>query len=145
MTSATNLTFKLTALLVALIGAVLFAIPAHAQGHKRGDAVVTQGLVCDRAHEVDAVVTLSLHGQDIQAAISEINKGADKPRCLVGVLIVSEYLETVRTFYHRDSAYSVHKVKVVGIGFATPMGIVPQRLATPLEQFVVSTAKAAGA
>lgn len=135
---------KLAALLVALLGAVLLTIPAHAQS-KKGDVVVSEGLVCDRASEVDAVVTLSLHGLDMQSAVAEINAGADKPRCVVGVLILSEFVETVQTFYHRDSAYSVHKVKVVGIGLSTPVGMVPQRLETPVEQFVVSTAKAAGA
>lgn len=138
-----RLALKLATLTAALLTAVLFTIPAHA--HKKGDIVVTEGLVCDRASEVDAVVTLSLHGADIQTAIAEINGGTDKPRCLVGVMILSEYVETVQTFYHRDSAYRVHKVRVVGIGQMTPLGLVPQRLETPLVQFVVSSEKAAGA
>jgi hypothetical protein len=143
MSTPSKLALKLSALFIALLGAVLFTIPAHA--HKKGDVVVSEGLVCDRASEVDAVVTLSLYGQDIQSAISEINTGAEKPRCVVGVVILSEFVETVQTFYHRDSAYSVHKVRVVGIGLSTPIGIVPQRLESPVEQYVVSTAKAAGA
>jgi len=143
MTAATRPALALLLLLLAASGVLLGGSPARA--HKPGDLIVTEGLVCDRASEVDAVVTLSLHGHDVSSALAEVNRGAQKPRCLVGVLVLTEFVATVQTFYHRDRAYLVHKVRVVGVALVTPAGLLPQRLAVPLDQFVVSTIKAAGA
>jgi hypothetical protein len=70
------------------IGALLFAMPAIA--YQKDEPLVTEGLVCDHASEIDAVMTLAAHGDSLEAALAEINHGAEKPRCFIAsILFVS--------------------------------------------------------
>ena len=41
---------------------------------------MTSGLVCDRASEVDAVITLARKGEKLDAALKQVNAGAKMPR-----------------------------------------------------------------
>lgn len=123
----------------------LFHSAPSAHAYESGQSVVTEGLVCDKDSEVDAVVTLMLHGEDLPSALAQINAGAQAPRCSAGQTLLTTYVEKVHTFYIKDNAYIVHKVRVLGVATKTPAGIVPRELDQPMEQFIVSTEKAAGA
>lgn len=129
--------------ILAAAVAVLVTLPA--QAYEPGEIVVTQGLACEQASEVEAVVTLLSHGEDIPGALQQINHGADKNRCFAGAILLTQYVEIARTFHLKDSEYRVHKVSVVGVGRVTPMGVVPQPLAEPVFQYIVSAEKAPGA
>jgi hypothetical protein len=123
----------------------LFYAAPQARAYESGQSVVTEGLVCDKDSEVDAVVTLMLHGEDLPSALGQINAGAQVPRCSAGQTLLTTYVEKVHTFYIKDNAYTVHKVRVLGVATKTPIGVVPQALDEPMEQFIVSTEKATGA
>ncbi|MCL4767774.1 MAG: hypothetical protein KJZ80_16220 [Hyphomicrobiaceae bacterium] len=144
MTRPVDLRAKLSALAALGIGALMMAgQPAAAM--EEGEIFLTQGLVCDRPSFVDAVVTLASSGEDLPGAMAQVNAGAEKPRCVAGTLLVAKYVAKARTFFTKDNAVHVHKVKVVGFAMATPDGVVPQRLPQPITQYVFSMEKAAGA
>jgi hypothetical protein len=124
------------------IGALLFAIPAIA--YEKDEPLVTEGLVCDHASEIDAVMTLTAHGESLQAALAEINYGTEKPRCFIGAVLLSRYVRKVRTFSIKDGLYQVHKVKVLGVGIKTASGIITQELKSPMTQYIVSAEAATG-
>lgn len=104
----------------------------------RGQLFMTSGLVCDRASEVDAVITLARKGEKLNEALEQINAGAEIPRCVVGRQLIAEYQQKFRSFTVENEIFHVHKVQVVGIAMRTPHGIVPVKLKKPLEQYVVS-------
>jgi hypothetical protein len=131
------------ALAIAAVGALLFAMPAKA--YEKGELLVTEGLVCDHASEIDAVITLTALGESLQAALAEINYGTEKPRCFIGAILLSRYVRKVRTFYIKDSVYHVHKIKILGVGMKTPSGVIAQELESPVKQYIVSTEPATGA
>jgi hypothetical protein len=136
-------TFNPIAFAIAAIGVLLFALPANA--YEKGEPLVTQGLVCDQASEVDAVVTLALSGENLQTALAEVNHGAERPRCVTGVIQLAQYVKEVHTFYIKDNAYYVHEIEVLGVGMKTMTGIMAKELESPVRQYVVSTRKATGA
>jgi hypothetical protein len=143
MTRKINLRTKLTAAATFAIAGLSLLQPAAAV--ERGEHFLTQGLVCDRPSYVDAVVTLADSGEDFQAAIAQVNAGAEKPRCLAGVLLVARYVGKARTFFVKDNAVHVHKVKVIGIGMNSPAGLIPRKLEQPVTQYVFTMEKAPGA
>jgi hypothetical protein len=123
------------------IAALLFAMPAIA--YEKDEPLVTDGLVCNHASEIDAVMTLTADGESLQAALAEINHGAEKPRCFIGAILLSRYVRRVRTFSIKDSVYE-HKVKVLGIGMKTPPGVIAQELKSPVTQYIVSAEASIG-
>lgn len=143
MTRPVDFRSKLFAVAVIAMGGLTIGQPATAM--EKGELFLTQGLVCDRPSFVDAVVTLAASGEDLQDAMAQVNAGAEKPRCLAGTLLVARYVAKSRTFFIKDNAVHVHKIKVVGFALLTTDGIVPQRTPQPVTQYVFSIEKAAGA
>lgn len=105
----------------------------------RGQLFMTKGLVCDRASEVDAVITLARKGEKLDDAMEQVNAGAELPRCVVGRPLIAKYEQKTRSFSIEGQIFHVHQVQVVGVAMRTPHGIVPMRLKKPLEQYVVSS------
>ena len=99
---------------------------------------MTSGLVCDQPSEIDAVITLTKNGEALSAAIEQINAGTETPRCIVGRMLIAQYLDEVRTFSVNEQKFQIHHVQIVGLAIRTPHGIVRMRLRKPMEQFVVS-------
>lgn len=106
---------------------------------EKGQVFMTKGLVCDRASEIDAVITLAKSGEALQGALEQINAGAQTPRCIVGRVLFAQYVDKARTFSVKDQTFHVHHVQVVGVAMKTPTGVVPMRLEKPMQQYVVST------
>jgi len=106
---------------------------------QKGQLFMTSGLVCDRASEVDAVITLARKGEKLHAALDQINAGAATPRCVVGRMLIAEYVNKAQAFTVADQLFQVHQVQIVGVAVRTPHGVVPMRLDKPMEQYVVTT------
>jgi len=136
----------------ALIAAMCVATPASALNLgqspeysqtaadlEKGQIFTTSGLVCDRPSEIDAVITLARNGEPLKNALDQINAGSETPRCIVGRMLVAQYVDRSRTFEVNEETFLVHQVQVVGIAVRTPRGVVPMRLKQPMEQYVVST------
>ena len=105
---------------------------------EKGQVFLTSGLVCDQPSEIDAVITLTKNGEALSAAIEQINAGTETPRCIVGRMLIAQYLDEVRTFSVNEQKFQIHHVQIVGLAIRTPHGIVRMRLRKPMEQFVVS-------
>ncbi len=110
-----------------------------AEKSAKGELFLTQGLVCDNASQVNAVVTLSNSGEELDAALSQINSGAEVPRCVVGRVLIARYVDTAQSFSVGSREFKVHRVLIVGIGMKKENRVVPMKLDRPLEQFVVTT------
>lgn len=136
----------------ALIAAICVAAPASALDLTRspeysqaaadlekGQMFMTSGLVCDQASEIDAVITLAHSGEPLKAALEQINAGTETPRCILGRVLIAQYMDKARSFSVNEQSFQVHQVQVVGLAVRTPRGVVPMRLKTPMEQYVVST------
>jgi len=110
-----------------------------------GQIFSTNGLVCDKPSEVDAVVTLARKGEALKAALNQINAGAQVPRCVMGQTLIARYVARATTFSIDDQPFYIHEVIVVGVAVQTPRGVVPFRLKKPMKQYVVSTLKSVSA
>lgn len=110
-----------------------------ASDFRKGQLFMTSGLVCDRASEVDAVITLVRKGEELDAALKQVNAGAKMPRCIVGRALVAKYVNKERSFTIADQLFQVHQVQIIGVAVETPSGVVPVRLEKPMKQYVVST------
>ncbi len=104
-----------------------------------GELFLTNGLSCDDASQVDAVMTLSNSGDQLQDALQQINAGAEIPRCIVGRFLFARYVEKARTFDVKGRGFNVHRVLIIAVGMPSADGVVPMELKTPLEQFVVTS------
>ena len=104
-----------------------------------GELFLTNGLSCDDASQVDAVMTLSNSGDQLEEALQQINAGAEVPRCIVGRFLFARYVEKTRTFDVKGRGFNVQRVLIIAVGMPSPDGVVPKELKTPLEQFVVTT------
>lgn len=105
----------------------------------KGQLFLTQGLVCDNPSQVDAVITLSHSGDDLDVALEQINAGAEVPRCVVGRVLIARYVEKARSFTVSNRVFNVHRVLIVAIGMKKENNVVPMKLERPLEQFVVTS------
>lgn len=137
----------------ALIAAMCVATPASAldlgqsssefsqaaEDLDKGQVFMTSGLVCDRPSEIDAVITLARNGEPLKTALDQINAGTETPRCIVGRMLIAQYMDKSRSFSVNEQTFQVHQVQVVGIAIRTPRGVVPMRLEQPMEQYVVTT------
>ena len=106
---------------------------------QKGQLFMTSGLVCDRASEVDAVITLARKGEKLNAALDQINAGTKTPRCIVGRTLIAKYVNVAQAFTVADQLFQVHQVQIVGVAVKTPAGVVPMKLDMPMEQYIVST------
>ena len=106
---------------------------------EKGQIFMTSGLVCDRPSEIDAVITLARNGETLKTALEKINSGAETPRCVVGRMLIAQYMDKAQTFSVKEQTFQIHQVQVVGVAVRTPHGVVPMRLDKPMEQYVVST------
>lgn len=106
---------------------------------EKGQTFMTSGLVCDQPSEIDAVITLARNGETLKTALEQINAGTETPRCIVGRVLIAQYVDKSRTFSVNEQSFQVHQIQVVGLAIRTPRGVVPMRLKTPMEQYVVST------
>ncbi len=105
---------------------------------EKGQMFMTKGLVCDQASEIDAVIRLAKKGEALQGALQQINTGTETPRCILGKMLIAQYVDHARTFSVNQQMYHVHQVRVVGVAVETPRGVVPMKLKEPMEQYVVS-------
>lgn len=142
MTRTADFRSKLFA--IAALAICGLTIGHSAEAMERGELFLTQGLVCDRPSFIDAIVTLTSSGEKIEAAMAQVNAGAEEPRCMAGMLLVARYVAKARTFFVDDTAVHVHKVKVVGFGLMSSDEVIPQRLQKPMTKYVFSIAKAPG-
>lgn len=108
---------------------------------EKGQIFMTSGLVCDRPSEIDAVITLSKNGEPLKTALEQINAGTETPRCVVGRMLIAQYIDKARTFSVDEQTFYIHQVQIVGVAIRTPHGVVPMRLQKPMEQYVVSADK----
>jgi hypothetical protein len=106
---------------------------------KKGEIFTTSGLVCDKPSDIDAVITLTRNGEPLNTAIEQINAGTEVPRCVVGRMLIAEYLGKVHTFSVDGQEFQIHHVQIIGLAIHTPHGVVSMRLKKPMEQFVVSS------
>lgn len=143
MTRPAPIRSKFFALAAVTLGGLTIGQPAVAK--EKGELFLTQGLVCDRPSFVDAVVTLASSGENLEGAMAQVNAGAEKPRCLAGMLVVARYVSKACTFFIKDNAVHVHKIKVVGYGLVTTEGVFPQRVVKPTTQYVFSIERVSGA
>jgi len=102
---------------------------------------MTSGLVCDRPSEIDAVITLSKNGEPLKTALEQINAGTETPRCVVGRMLIAQYIDKARPFSVGDQMFYIHPVQIVAVAIRTPHGVVPMRLQKPMEQYVISADK----
>ncbi len=105
---------------------------------EKGQMFMTKGLVCDQPSEIDAVITLARKGEALEGALQQINTGIETPRCVVGKMLIAQYVEQARTFLVNQQMFHVHQVRVIGVALPTPSGVVPMKLKEPMEQYVVS-------
>ena len=145
--------------LLAVLGALSIATPAsateleqtspHMAGSapefsqaaadlEKGQMFMTRGLVCDQPSEIDAVITLARKGEPLEGALQQINTGTETPRCVVGKMLIAQYVKQARTFLVNQQMFHVHQVRVIGVAVPTPRGVVPVKLKKPMEQYVVS-------
>ncbi len=106
---------------------------------RKGQLFVTKGLVCDSPSEVDAVITLARSGDNLEAALAQVNSGAELPRCIIGRMLIAKYVDKSSRFLAADESFQIHHVQIVGIVMPTPHGVMPIRLNKPLQQYVVSS------